>query len=181
MTSPCLPMPRMRISRSTASTTMVCAPWMPPVRAWRALLTTPSPRGRWQPLRRHQRLRAPPLLSHPPRSRRSQQFICLYPRITAAPAIFRTRRWLQRFAPWCAANPPAATSRQGLCPVQLDRHLLLVARVEPRVWRHPGQELQLDRRCRLERRRRCRRREAGRRHHPPVPEPPDTGGQDRRR
>ena len=103
---------------------------------FRALLTIRSPVQRRQPLCRHQRLRAPPLLPHPSRPYRPQQLVFLYPRFATPPAVFRARRRHQWPAPRCAADPPAATSRQGLCPMQLDRHLLLASRAEPRVWRY---------------------------------------------
>lgn len=145
------------------------------------LTTSPAPSHRRQPLRWHQCLGAAPFLPHPPRSRRSHRRPRLHPRLASAAGILRDRGSPQWLSPGRAADPPAAARRQGVCAVQLDRHLLLAARAEPRVRRHPGQELQLDRRRRLERGPgRQRPRQVGRRHHSPLPEPPHPGGPDRR-
>lgn len=108
--------------------------------------------GRWEPLRRHLGFGTPSLCPDPPRSRRQVQQARLHPRLSAFARLLRPD--CSRCEPSSARRPPdspASQSRQGLCPLQLDRDILLTPGTESRVWDGTGQELRLDRRDRLER------------------------------
>lgn len=138
-------------------------------------------RCRWQPLCRHHRLGAASFLPHTARPTRSERNRHLYTCVSTAPDIFGAVFLAQWPPTWSPADPPAAARRQSLHSLQLDRHILLLARAESRIRHNPGSKLQLDWGRGPERGfSRRRRRKTKRGYDFIISQPSHTGGQDRR-